>query len=100
MEKEIFLQIIEVLHDNNLIVNSREVSVEEQLAMFLFCFSTNASNRTVQERFQHSGETVSRYFNTVLEAIVSLSPWFIQFPSVETPIQISSNPKFMSYLDR
>lgn len=51
MEKEIFLQIVEVLRDNNLIVNSREVFVEEQLAMFLFCLSTNASNCTVQERF-------------------------------------------------
>lgn len=51
MEKEIFLQIVEVLRDNNLIVNSREVSVEGQLAMFLFCLSTNASNCTVQERF-------------------------------------------------
>jgi hypothetical protein len=49
MEKEIFLQIVEVIRDNNLIVNNREVSVEEQLAMFLFCLSTNASNRTVQE---------------------------------------------------
>jgi hypothetical protein len=97
MEKEIFLQLVEVLRDNNLLVNSREVSVEEQLAMFLFWLSTNASNRTVQERFQHSGETVSRYLNSVREAIISLSPRFIQLPSIDTPIQISSNPKFMPY---
>ncbi|OEL19514.1 hypothetical protein BAE44_0019465, partial [Dichanthelium oligosanthes] len=65
------------------------------LAMFLFCLSTNASYRSVQERFQHSGETVSRYINIVLETIVSLSSKLIQLPSINTPIHISSNPKFM-----
>jgi hypothetical protein len=59
MEKEIFGKLVEVLHDSNLLANSRKVSVEEQLAMFLFCLSTNASYRSVQERFQHSGEIVS-----------------------------------------
>jgi hypothetical protein len=37
------------------------VSIEERLAMFLYTVGQNASNRVVQERFQHSGETVSRY---------------------------------------
>ncbi|OEL25824.1 hypothetical protein BAE44_0013157 [Dichanthelium oligosanthes] len=86
MEKEIFYKLVEVLRDNNLLANSREVSVEEQLAMFLFCLSTNASNRSVQKRFQHSGETISRHINTVLKAIVSLSSKLIQLPSINTPI--------------
>ena len=34
-------------------------SVDEQSAIFMFCLSTNASNRSIQERFQHSGETIS-----------------------------------------
>ena len=33
--------------------------VEEKLAMFLHTVSRAASNRDVQERFQHSGSTVS-----------------------------------------
>jgi hypothetical protein len=36
------------------------ISIEERLAMFLYTVGQNASNRHVQERFQHSGETVSR----------------------------------------
>jgi hypothetical protein len=96
-EKENFCKLVEVLHDSNLLANNREVSVEEQLALFLFFLSTNASNRSVQERFQHSGEIVSRYFNTVLEAILSLSLRLIQLLSINTPIQISSKPKFMPY---
>jgi hypothetical protein len=90
MKKKNFCELVEVLHDSNLLANITEVSVEEQLAMFLFCLLTNASNH-------HSGETISRYFNTVLEANLSLSPRLIQLPSINTPIQISSNPKFMPY---
>ena len=37
------------------------ISVEEQLAMFLSITGHRWSNRNVQERFQHSGETVHRY---------------------------------------
>lgn len=48
-------------------------------------------------RVQHSGETISRYFNTVLEAIVSLSSEIIQLPPINTSFQISSNPKFMPH---
>jgi hypothetical protein len=36
------------------------ISVEEQLSMFLSVVGHRWSNRDVQERFQHSGETVHR----------------------------------------
>ncbi|CAI0401879.1 unnamed protein product [Linum tenue] len=43
----------------------------------------NERNRVIQERFQHSGETISRYFNNVLKSIKSLSREFLQ-PAPET----------------
>jgi hypothetical protein len=92
MEKEIFCKLVDLLTDSNSLTNGRDVSVDEQLAIFLFCLSTNASNRSIQERFQHSGETISRYFNLVLEAIVSLSSRMIQLPPINTPVVISSTP--------
>jgi hypothetical protein len=42
MENDFFCKLVEVLRDSNLLANSREVSVEEQLAMFLFWLSSNA----------------------------------------------------------
>ena len=95
MEKVIFCKLVEVLRDSNLLTNSREVLVEEKLVTFLFSLSTNASNRSIQERFQHSGETISRYFNTVLQDIVSLPSRIIQLHPINTPFQVSSNTKFM-----
>jgi hypothetical protein len=97
MEKEFFCKLVDLLIDSNSLTNGRDVSVDEQLAIFMFCLSTNASNRSIQEQFQHSGETISRYFNLVLEAIVSLSSRMIQLPPINTLVVISSNSKFMPY---
>lgn len=46
------------------------VSVVEKVAVFLYTLARGASNRDVKERFQHSGETISRIFHEVLEAVV------------------------------
>lgn len=40
--------------------SSRNISVEEKLAIFLHIVTRPASNRDTQERFSHSGETISR----------------------------------------
>jgi hypothetical protein len=45
---------------NTSLENSRNISIEEKLAMFIHTIGHGASNRQVQERFSHSGETVSR----------------------------------------
>jgi hypothetical protein len=49
--------------------NSRTISVEEQVAIFLYALAKNASNETLQYEFQHSGQTSSRPFSAVLDAI-------------------------------
>jgi transcriptional antiterminator len=68
MEREIFQALVQRLRENNL-ADSRYVSVEEQLGIFLYAVSKNASNRTLQDQFQHSGETISRHFRAVLYAL-------------------------------
>jgi hypothetical protein len=40
---------------------SKHMSVEEKLLTFLYLTTRPASNRDTQERFSHSGETISRY---------------------------------------
>ena len=39
---------------------TRNMGTDEQLAIFLFTVSQSAKNRDAQERFQRSGETISR----------------------------------------
>jgi len=52
--------------------------------MFMYTLAHNASNRYVQERFQHSAETVSRYFSKVLKAVNHLAREYIEPPSTMT----------------
>jgi len=79
---------------------SRRMSLIEKVSMFLFTIAIGASNREVQERFQHSGETVSRCFKEVLKslclfAVEVIKPIDPQFTS--TPREIAMNPRYMSH---
>ena len=49
--------------------DTRKLTAEELVAMFLNTLDHGFGNRIVQERFQHSGETVSRHFTRVLMAV-------------------------------
>ncbi|OEL13617.1 hypothetical protein BAE44_0025364 [Dichanthelium oligosanthes] len=97
MEKAIFHKLVDLLREMNLLQDTRAVDVEEQVAIFMYVVSKNASNRDLQWRFQHSGETISRHFGAVLRAMVRLTGSLVQLPTVNIPFKISSNSKFMPY---
>jgi hypothetical protein len=96
MERDIFEVLARRLRESNLLSDSRYVSVEEQLGIFLYAMSKNVSNRTLQDQFQHSGETISRYFGVVLNALTQLSCNYIRPPSVHAH-HILRQPKFSPY---
>jgi len=58
--------------------------------MFLHVVGRGTSFRDVEERYQHSGETVFRYFRAVLNAFTALIPKYIKLPSTEIPFAISA----------
>ncbi|CAD6264844.1 unnamed protein product [Miscanthus lutarioriparius] len=95
MERDVFRALVRRLRGNGL-VDSRYVSVEEQLAIFLYAVSKNASNRVLQDQFQHSGETISRHFAAVLNALTQLTCHYICLPSPH-PHRILRQPKFSPY---
>ena len=59
MKLEVFQFLCIELKTKGLKDSQYGITIEEQVAMFLFTVARSASNRDVQERFQHSGETVS-----------------------------------------
>lgn len=78
--------------------SSKGVGVQEQVMMFIAFVGHGYSNRQVQERYQHSGETVSRYFNSVLAACLQLYRSFVCLPPPNiTSSYILGNPKFYPY---
>ncbi|KAJ7196952.1 hypothetical protein GGX14DRAFT_303302, partial [Mycena pura] len=64
---------------------------------------TGLSIRHVGERFQHSNETISKYFRRVLHAIVS-PPFYnhyVRLPSAGDPVPrpIRNNPKLFPFFE-
>ena len=67
----------------------------EKVGMFLYTSTLDASNREIQERFQHPGETISRYFNEVLRIVSSFALDVIKpkdFKFVNIQLEIVMNP--------
>lgn len=99
MDKHVFHKLSDTLRQRGMLRDTAGVMIEEQLAIFLNIVGHNERNRVIQERFQHSGETISRHFNNVLKAIKSLSREFLQPPSHATPLMILESKRFYPYFE-
>ena len=98
MRKELFFFLCHQLQTVGNLKESRHVSIYEQVMMFLLIVGHDTRNRVVQERFQHSGETVSRHFNRVLRAICRLGKQLIHPPNFdEVPDNIRWDPRFYPF---
>ena len=74
------------------LTRTRNVSIEEMVAMFLSVISHDIKNRPVKFSFIRSGETVSKYFNAVLLAVLRLRRLLLAVP---TPItEECTDPKW------
>jgi hypothetical protein len=60
MSLDTFIALRDCLLQTSTLSSSRGLLIEEKLAIFLHIVGRGASNRDTQERFSHSGETVSR----------------------------------------
>ncbi|KAK6790452.1 hypothetical protein RDI58_014252 [Solanum bulbocastanum] len=99
MDKHVFHKLCNILRERAMLRDTAGVMIEEQLAIFLNIVGHNERNRVIQERYQHSGETISRHFNNVLRALKSLSREFLQLPPVSTPLQILESNRFYPYFE-
>jgi hypothetical protein len=60
MERFVFRKLLQALKHRTGLRDTKYVSAEEQLAIFLRIARTGMSNAEMQERFQRSGDTVSK----------------------------------------
>ena len=59
-------------------MTTRYVIVKEIIAMFLHVLAHDLKNRTIQATFARSGETISRQFHVVLQALLKLEKYYIK----------------------
>jgi hypothetical protein len=80
MEPEIFRVTPNFLRQENLLRDTRGVAIEEQLGMFMYMLSHNASTDMICKAFQHSGEIVHRKISEVIDIIPALTHRFVRLP--------------------
>ncbi|XP_077245981.1 uncharacterized protein LOC143885806 [Tasmannia lanceolata] len=97
MNVECFTRFVHILKGTGRLTDTLHCSVEEQFDIFLHIISHDLRNRCMKAYFRRSGETVSRYFSKVLDAIMSLSDLLIKPPSPDTPAQIRANGRLYPY---
>ncbi|XP_058183352.1 uncharacterized protein LOC131301200 isoform X2 [Rhododendron vialii] len=95
MSKMNFFSLVYQLEHNYGLQVSERISVAEQVAIFLWIMGQRANNRNAQERFQHSGETISRQFHNVLNALNAMAiDWVRPWPQQGVHSKIANNPRY------
>ena len=98
MYRPCFEMLIQVLRQQTTLQNSRYLTLEEQVMIFVYVISQKATNRMAMEDWQHSGSTISVVFTRICRAIASLSQTFIKAPNFDAiPDEIRWNPKYYPY---
>jgi len=83
MNRETFGKLCEMVRDIGGFNGTRNLNLEESVAMFLFTLAHHKKNRSIENYFMRSGESVSRHFNLCLLAILKLHRQLLKRP---TPI--------------
>ena len=61
MQLETFNQLRNWLYNNSKLKDSRYISIEEKLLIFIYIAKSGSSNRAAQEQFNHGPETISKW---------------------------------------
>ena len=107
MHSHVFLKLCGELESRHGLKSSDKMTVIEKVGIFVYTLALGVSNRDVSERFQRSGETISRAFHEVLEAITGRSKGYHGLaremikpkdPTFqETPAKIMNDNRYMPY---
>ncbi|XP_031092604.1 uncharacterized protein LOC115997231 [Ipomoea triloba] len=97
MDKHVFYKLCDMVKARGLLRHTNRIKIEEQVAIFMFILGRNLRTRAVQELFKYSSETISRHFNNVLNAIMTISLDLFKPPGSDIPPQIQDDPRFYPY---
>jgi len=97
MRRAPFFNLCNLLRDRNLLRDTINNTMEEQVAMFLYVVGHNHRFRVIHQTFRRSIETVSRYFREVLYDIGELRGEMIRPLSTETSLKIRTSPRWYPY---
>jgi hypothetical protein len=100
MDKDTFSLLVNLLIDVGGLVNSMYISVGEKVMILIYVLRGH-TNRETCERWQHSGETISKIVHEVSDALLGCG-YVIYKPAKvgdPTPSHISNSAKFSPYFN-
>ena len=77
MSRELFDRFVEKVTHTEIVREGPMVTIQESCVIFLAIMHVRLSNRQAQERFQHSGATITASFRAVLMAVNSVRGTYI-----------------------
>jgi hypothetical protein len=80
MDRHSFHRLCDMLKTTGRLSATRNMNVEEMVAMFLHIVAHDVKNRVIKRQFARSGETISRQFNKVLNSIIRLYDNLLEKP--------------------
>ncbi|KAL7195919.1 hypothetical protein ACSBR1_036029 [Camellia fascicularis] len=81
-----------MVHTIGRLGHSKHVNLEENVVFFLFILAQHLKIRNSKFNFYRSGETVNRYFNDVLKAVLRLQTNLLVTP--DPIIEASTDPRW------
>ncbi|KAL0014537.1 hypothetical protein SO802_001606 [Lithocarpus litseifolius] len=101
MDRPTFTRFRNYLRTHKFLTNSCWITVEEAVGMFLLIVGHNVRIRVIEDRLQHSTETVDRQIKEILRAICRLGKFIIR-PSQSNEVhpRIANNTKFFPYFKK
>ncbi|KAK8926368.1 hypothetical protein KSP39_PZI018913 [Platanthera zijinensis] len=72
MSKHIFIDLLHKLEVDHELQGSQRKTAREVLGITLYILAQGGSIRLTKERFQHSTETISRYFSKFIEILAEI----------------------------
>jgi len=97
IEPHILRNFSRYVRSNYLLQNTRGVSVEEQIGMFMYMLSRNANFEKLSDRFERSRDTIHRHIKACFDAMISVKGDFVKHLSTRTHWKISSDPQYGPY---
>ncbi|KAJ0049252.1 hypothetical protein Pint_16893 [Pistacia integerrima] len=93
-----FVEFCQILATEGGLRSTQRATVEEQVAKFLWIIGQDTRHSACSLLFHCSGETVSRHFHKVLEAIIELEDKYLLQPNgLQVPLEIQNHSRFYPY---
>jgi hypothetical protein len=97
MKPVVLYRLCDILTSRDLLRSTQNVSIREQVIVFLQTVGQNQRFRFISGIYYRSVETIHRYFRIVLKTVLKLYRHLIKDTEDTVPAKIMNNQRFYPY---